>query len=50
MLLNSDVGEDLRAPWPARRYNQTILKETSPEYSLEGLILKQKLQYFGYMM
>ena len=40
----------LRVPWTARRSNQTILKEISPEYSLEGLMLKLKLQYFGHMM
>ena len=40
----------LRVPWTVRRTNQSILKETSPEYSLEGLMLKLKLQYFGYMM
>ena len=40
----------LRVPWTARRSNQTILKEISPEYSLEGLMLKLKLQYFGYLM
>ena len=40
----------LRVPWIARRSNQSILKEISPEYSLEGLILKLKLQYFGYLM
>ena len=40
----------LRVPWAARRSNQSILKEISPEYSLEELILKQKLQYFGYLM
>ena len=40
----------LRVPWTARRSNQSILKEISPEYSLEGLILKQKLQYFGHLM
>ena len=40
----------LRVPWTARRLNQSILKEISPEYSLEGLILKLKLQYFGYLM
>ena len=40
----------LRVPWTARRYNQSILKETSPEYSLEGLMLKLKLQYFGYLI
>ena len=40
----------LRVPWTARRSNQSILKEISPEYSLEGLMLKLKLQYFGYVM
>ena len=40
----------LRVPWAARRFNQFILKEISPEYSLEGLILKLKLQYFGHLM
>ena len=40
----------LRVPWTARRSNQSILKEVSPEYSLEGLIVKLKLQYFGYLM
>ena len=40
----------LRVPWTARRSNQSILKEINPEYSLEGLMLKLKLQYFGYMM
>ena len=39
--------KDLRVPWTARRSNQSILKEISPEYSLEGLMLKLKLQYFG---
>ena len=39
-----------RVPWTARRSNQTILKEISPEYSLEGLMLKLKLQYFGHLM
>ena len=39
-----------RVPWTARRSNQSILKEISPEYSLEGLILKLKLQYFGHLM
>ena len=38
----------MRIPWTARRSNQSILKEISPEYSLEGLMLKQKLQYFGH--
>ena len=40
----------LRVPWRARRSNQSILKEISPEYSLEGLIMKLKLQYFGHLM
>ena len=40
----------LRVPWTARRSNQSILKEISPEYSLEGLMLKLKLQYFGHPM
>ena len=40
----------LRVPWTTRRFNQSILKEISPEYSLEGLMLKLKLQYFGYLM
>ena len=39
-----------RVPWTARRYDQSILKEISPEYSLEGLMLKLKLQYFGHLM
>ena len=50
MLLKCDTGEDLRVPWTARRSNQSILKEISPEYSLEGLMLKLKLQYFGHLM
>ena len=50
MLSNCGVGEDLRVPWTARRSNQSILKEISPEYSLEGLMLKVKLQYFGHLM
>ena len=40
----------MRVPWTARRSNQSILKEISPEYSLEGLILKLKFQYFGHLM
>ena len=40
----------MRVPWPARRSNQSILKEISPGYSLEGLMLKLKLQYFGHLM
>ena len=50
MLLNCSVGEDLRVPWTAGRSNQSILKEISPEYSLEELMLKLKLQYFGHLM
>ena len=40
----------MRVPWTARRSNPSILKEISPEYSLEGLMLKLKLQYFGHLM
>ena len=40
----------MKVPWTARRSNQLILKEINPEYSLEGLMLKLKLQYFGYLM
>ena len=40
----------MRVPWTARRSNQSVLKEISPEYSLEGLMLKLKLQYFGHLM
>ena len=50
MLLNCGIGEDLRVLWTARRSNQSILKEISPECSLEGLMLKLKLQYFGHLM
>ena len=50
MLLNFGVEEDLRALWTAGRSNQSILKEINPEYSLEGLMLKLKLQYFGHLM
>ena len=50
MLLNCGAGENSWVPWTARRSNQSILKEISPEYSLEGLMLKLKLQYFGRMM
>ena len=50
MLLNSGVGQDSRVPWTTRRSNQSILKEISPEYSLKGLMMKLKLQYFGYLM
>ena len=51
MLLNSGVGEDSwRVSWTTRRSNQSILKEISPGCSLEGLMLKLKLQYFGHLM
>ena len=40
----------MRVPWTARRFNLSILKEVNPEYSLEGLMLKPKLQYFGHLM
>ena len=52
MLLNCGIGEDSWVPWTARRSNQSILKEISPEYSLEGLTLKLKLklQFFGHLM
>ena len=50
MFLNCGVGGVLRVLWTARRSNQSILKEISPEYSLEGLMLKLNLQYFGYLM
>ena len=49
MILSCGVGEDLRVPWSARS-NQSVQKEISPEYSLEGLMLKLKLQYFGHLM
>ena len=50
MTLNHGVGEDLRVPWTARISNQSILKEISPEYSLEGLIMDLKLQYIVHLM
>ena len=50
MLLNCGVRKDSRVPWTARRYNQSILKEMNPKYSLEGLTLKLKLRYFGHLM
>ena len=50
MLLNCGVGETLESPWTARRSNQPILKEISPGCSLEGLMLRLKLQYFGHFM
>ena len=50
MLLNCGVGEDSGESWTARRSNQSILKEISPQYSLERLMLKLKFQYFGHLM
>ena len=50
MLLNCGVGEDSWVPWAARRSSQSILKEISPGCSLEGLMLKLKLQYFGHLI
>ena len=50
MLLNCGAGEDSQESYTARRSNQSILKEISPKYSLEGLMLKLKLQYFGHLM
>ena len=51
MLLNCGPGEDsLRVPWTAKRLHQSILKEINPKYSLEGLTLKLKLQYFGHLI
>ena len=47
--LNCGVGEDSQVPWTARRSNQSILKEINPEYSLGGLMLQLKLQYFGHL-
>ena len=50
LLSNCGVGEDLKVAWTARRSNQSILKEINLEYSLEGLMLKPKVQYFGHLM
>ena len=51
MLLNCGAGADsLKVPWTAERSNQSNLKETDPEYSLEELVLRLKLQYFGHLM
>ena len=44
------IGEDLRVLWTTRRSNPSVPKEINPKYSLEGLLLKLKLQYFGYLM
>ena len=50
-MVHCGVGEDTgESPWTSRRSNQSILKEISPEYSLEGLMLKLKFQYFGHLM
>ena len=50
MLLNCGVGEDSTVPWTVRRSNQSILKEINPGISLEGMMLKLKLPYFGHLM
>ena len=50
MLSNCGAREDLRVPWTARKSNQSTLMEIDPEYSLEGLILKLKLQYYDHLM
>ena len=50
MPSNCGAGEDSRGPWTARSSNQSILKEINPEYSLEGLVLKLKLQYSDHLM
>ena len=50
MFLNCGVGEDLKVPWMARRANQSIVKEVSAGISLEVMMLKLKLQYFGHLM
>ena len=50
MFLNCGARGLLRVPWTARRSNRSILKEVNPEYSLEGLMLKLKLQYLGHLM
>ena len=51
MLLNCGAGKKLlRVPWTARRSNYSVLKKINPEYSLKGLMLKLKLQYFGHLM
>ena len=50
MLLNCGVGEDSWVPWTARISNQSILKEISPGITLDGMMLKQKLQYFSHLM
>ena len=50
MLLNCGVGEELKVPWTARRSNQSILKQISPGISLEGMMIKLRLQFFGHFM
>ena len=50
MLFNCGVGEDSESPLDSKEIQLVMLKEISPEYSLEGLMLKVKLQYFGYLM
>ena len=50
VLLNCGVGEDSRVPWTEKRSNHSILKEINPDYSLEGLMLKLRLQYFDHLV
>ena len=50
MILNCGAREDLRVPWSARKSNQSLLKEINPEYLVEGLMLKLKLQYFRHLI
>ena len=50
MILNYSGGKDFRVPWTARRSNQSILEEMNSEYSLEGLVLMLKLQYFSHLI
>ena len=50
MLLNCGAEEDLRVPWTVRRSNQSTITEINPEYSFDVLMLKLKLQYFGYLI
>ena len=50
LMLSNNAGEDLRVPWTARRSNQSVLKEFNLEYSLEGLLLKLRFQYFDHLI
>ena len=50
LMLSNNAGEDLQVPWTARRSNQSVLKEINLEYSLEGLLLKLRFQYFDHLI